>query len=92
MVSEVVSIAKRDLKAGEIIQGIGSADIFHRIFTYEEARAKKGIPMGIAPGGKVLRDIPKGEMLTEENFAPDASSSVYKLRQMQNAMINISHG
>jgi predicted homoserine dehydrogenase-like protein len=68
------------------VQGIGSADIFNTICTYEEARAKKGIPMGIAPGGKVLEDIGKGEMLTEMNFAPDASSFVYKLRQMQDAM------
>jgi predicted homoserine dehydrogenase-like protein len=43
--------------------------------------------MGIAPGGKVLKGIPKGEMLTEENFAPDTSSFVYKLRQMQDVMI-----
>jgi predicted homoserine dehydrogenase-like protein len=86
MVSEVVARAKRDLKVGEIIQGIGSADIFNTIYTYEEARAKKGIPMGIAPGGEVLEDIGKGEMLTEVNFAPDASSFVYKLRQMQDAM------
>lgn len=87
MVSEVLSMAKRSLKAGEVVQGIGSADIFHCIFTYEEARAKKGIPMGIAPGGKALKDISKGSMLTEENFAPDASSFVYKLRQMQNIMM-----
>jgi len=86
MVSEVVARAKRDLKVGETIQGIGSADIFNTIYTYEEARAKKGIPMGIAPGGKVLEDIGKGEMLTGENFAPDASSFVYKLRQMQDAI------
>jgi len=89
MVSEVVSMAKRELKAGETIQGIGSADIFHRIYTYGEARAKKGIPMGIAPGGKVLRDIPRGEMLTQDNFAPDTSSFVYKLRQMQDALIGL---
>ncbi len=82
-------MAKRDLKAGEIVQGIGSADIFHTIYIYQEARAKKGIPMGIAPGGKVLKDIPKGTMLTDDNFAPDASSFVYKLRQMQDAMMEL---
>lgn len=87
MVSEIVSMAKRDLKAGETIQGIGSADIFHLIYTCEEARAQKGIPMGIAPGGKVLKDIPRGEMLTAGNFAPDSSSFVYKLRQMQDALL-----
>jgi len=87
MISEIVSMAKRDLKAGETIQGIGSTDIFNTIHTYKEARAKKGIPMGVAPGGKALKDIAKGEMLTEDNFAPDASSFVYKLRQMQDAML-----
>lgn len=87
MVSEIVSMAKRDLKAGETVGGIGEFDFFNLVYTYEEARAKKGIPMGIAPGGKVLKDIPKGEMLTEDNFAPDASSFVYKLRQMQDAML-----
>ena len=87
MVSEVVSIAKRDLKAGETVGDIGGAEIYNRIYTYEEARAKKGIPMGLATGGKVLKDIAKGEMLTEENFAPDTSCFVYKLRQMQDAML-----
>lgn len=87
MYSEVVSMAKRELKAGEVIGGIGSADIFNRIYTYTEAREKKAIPMGIAPGGRVLRDIPKGEMLTEDNFAPDTASFVCKLRMMQDAML-----
>jgi predicted homoserine dehydrogenase-like protein len=87
IVSEVVPIAKRSLRAGETVGGIGSADIYSLIYTYEEGRAKRAIPMGLAPGGKVLRDIPKGQMLTEENVAPDATRMVYKLRQMQDAML-----
>ncbi|HEY63543.1 MAG TPA: hypothetical protein G4O02_03130 [Caldilineae bacterium] len=87
LVSEVVAIAKRDLKAGEMVGDIGSADILGRIYTYEEARAAKGIPVGIAPGGKVLQDVPKGAMLTEDNFAPDPTKFVYKLRQLQDAML-----
>jgi len=88
MISEVVAIAKRDLKAGEIIGDIGGPDFFNRIYTYEEARAKRAIPMGIAPGAKVLKDIAKDEILTEKNIAPDTSKMVYKLRQMQDAMLN----
>lgn len=87
MVSEVVSIAKRDLRPGETIGEIGGPDIYHRIYTYKDARALRGIPMGIAPGGRVLKSIPKGEMLTADNLAPDASLFVYKLRQMQDAML-----
>lgn len=87
MVSEVVSMAKRDLKAGEVIGGIGGADIFNRIFTYEQACVSKAIPMGVAPGGKAIKNISKGEMLTEDNFAPEASNFVYKLRMMQDAIL-----
>jgi predicted homoserine dehydrogenase-like protein len=87
MVSEVVAIAKRDLRAGETVGQIGGPEIYNRIYTYEEARARKGIPMGLATGGKVLSDISKGEMLTEENFAPDTARFVYKLRQMQDVML-----
>ncbi|MDI7277452.1 MAG: hypothetical protein QME94_15850, partial [Anaerolineae bacterium] len=83
MVSEVVSVAKRDLRAGEIVGEVGGPDIFHRIYTYAEARALRAIPMGLAPGGKVLQDIRKGAILTEECFQPDSSRLVFKLRQMQ---------
>ena len=88
MVSEVVAIAKRDLKKGVKISGIGSADIFNRIYLYKEARKDKAIPMGIAPNGSPLRDIKKGEMLTEDNFQPDTSMLVYKIRQMQDQKIS----
>ncbi len=86
-VSEIVAIAKRDLKAGETVGGIGSADIFNRIYTTTEARAYKGMPMGLVPGGKVLKDIARDEMLTADNFAPDTSTLVYKLRQMQDELL-----
>lgn len=89
MVSEVATIAKRDLKAGEIVGEIGSGDIFGRTYIYQKARARKAIPLGIAPKGKVIKDIAKGEMLTEENFAPDPHKFVYKLRQVQDAQLGM---
>ncbi|MBA7687732.1 hypothetical protein ES703_96199 [subsurface metagenome] len=86
MISEVATIAKRDLKAGG---EIGSADIFGRTYIYQEAHARKAIPLGIAPEGKVIKDIAKGEMLTEENFAPNPHKFVYKLRQIQDAQLEM---
>ncbi len=87
LVSEVVTIAKRDLKAGEIVGDIGSPDIFGRTYLYEEAQGRKAIPLGIAPAGKVIADIAKGEMLTEENFAPNPAQFVYELRKVQDAQL-----
>jgi predicted homoserine dehydrogenase-like protein len=89
MVSEVATIAKRNLKAGEKVGEIGCADIFGRIYIYEEARTLKAIPLGIASDGKAIKDIAKGQMLTEENFAPNISKFVYKLRQMQETKLKV---
>ncbi len=86
MVSEIVAIAKRALKAGETVGDIGGYDFFNRIYTYKEAKAARGIPMGLTANGKVLKDIPRGEMLTGDNFAPDTSTLVYKLRQVQDEL------
>ncbi|HAJ36597.1 MAG TPA: hypothetical protein DCL15_12995 [Chloroflexi bacterium] len=87
MVAELVSVAKRDLKAGQKVDGIGGFDFFSRIYTMEEARSLHGIPMGLTPGGRVLKDIARGELLTTDNFAPDTTQLVYKLRQLQESLL-----
>jgi predicted homoserine dehydrogenase-like protein len=83
MHSEVCTIAKRDIKAGEKIKGIGSADIFGRVYTYQEATRTKAIPLGVAENGTAIQDIRKGEILTKANLAPDTSTYIYKLRVEQ---------
>jgi len=87
MVSEVATIAKRDLKPGEIAGEIGSPDIFGRTYVFEDAHAQKAIPLGLAPGGKVLKEIAKGDLLTEANFAPNPAKFVYELRKVQDAQL-----
>jgi len=85
LVSEVVPIAKRDLRPGDVAGEIGCADYLGRIYTYAEAVAAGAIPLGLTPGGIVTQPIPKGAMLTLSTFAPDSSKFVYKLRQVQDA-------
>lgn len=87
LVSEVGAVAKRDLKPDEIVGDIGDPDFFGRTYTYEQARAKKAFPLGIVPGGKVTEHIPKGQLLTEENFTPDNDRFVSKLRRLQDAQL-----
>jgi len=85
--SEVVCVSKRDIKAGEKVEGIGGSDIRGYLYRYEDAAAKNAIPLGIASGGKALRDIGIGEIMTEANFAPDESTFVYRLRKMQDKLL-----
>jgi predicted homoserine dehydrogenase-like protein len=87
MNAEVCTIAKRDIKAGEKVKGIGSADIYGKIYNYKEARHLKTIPLGIAENGVALTNIPRGALLTESNFAPDVKSFIYNLRKEQDKLI-----
>lgn len=88
MHSEVVAVAKRNLNTGERLKGIGSGDISGKIFTYSNAMALKAIPLGIAENGTVLKDISKGDILTENNFAPNKSVLIYQLRKEQDTWLN----
>jgi predicted homoserine dehydrogenase-like protein len=78
--SEVVAVAKRRLSAGRAVGGIGGEDFYGFLYTRREARQMGGVPIGIAAGGQVTEDIPKGAPLTDANFAPDESTAVYRLR------------
>jgi predicted homoserine dehydrogenase-like protein len=89
MVSEVVAMAKRDLHTGQIVDDIGGPDFFGRIYTYADARSLSAIPIGVAPRGQVLSNIGKGEPLTARNFRPDPTSFIYRLRESQDALLNV---
>jgi predicted homoserine dehydrogenase-like protein len=92
LVSEVVAVAKRDLKAGEIAGDIGGPEFYNRIYPAEDAHRLRAIPMGLATGGRVTRDIGKGQVITADAFQPDAARFVYQLRQMQVAMLAAERG
>lgn len=87
MHSEVVCKAKRDMKPGENLQGIGGPDWHGHIMTYTEASSKKALPIGIGLGGKVISPIKKGEIITKNQVEPLRDSFVFKMREMQDALI-----
>lgn len=87
MNAEVVAVAKRNLETGTKVEGIGGADIYGRIYTYQQAAELQAVPLGIAAGGKVTAPVTRGEILSESNFDPDASTFIYKLRRRQDDML-----
>ncbi|MBE0652326.1 MAG: hypothetical protein IH594_00925, partial [Bacteroidales bacterium] len=87
MYSEVVAVAKRDLKAGEVLKGIGSADFFGRIYTYAAAGKFNALPIGIAEKARLLKDVRKGTVLTKDLVQPVENSIIYQLRKEQDKLI-----
>jgi len=92
MNAEVIAIAKKDLKAGETIADIGGFEVYHSVYRYEEARALNAVPMGLATGAKVVKDIAKDQLLTMDNVALDTGRLAYRLRQLQDELTPTEHG
>ena len=83
LISEVATIAKRDLAPGDVLGEIGCPDMLGRTYTFAQAQSLAAVPLGLATGGMVTRAVRKGEILTSANFSPDASLFVTKLRALQ---------
>ena len=80
-VAECVTIAKRDLKPGEILGRIGEEDYRAWAMTHAEARSTNAVPLGLAQGAKVLKPVKAGERLSYDNCAPDESLVVTQIRR-----------
>ena len=46
------------------------------------------MPVGLLEGGKVLKPVRKGELLTTRNASPDPTTKLFALRQRQDQMLN----
>jgi len=86
MHAEVVCTAKRDIGERERLRGIGETDWYGTIMTYEEARARRGVPVGIGAGAVARRPIAAGAIITEDDVTVDESTFVCRLRRLQDSL------
>lgn len=71
-VCEVLTMAKRDLKAGEYLDGIGGFCAYGLIDNATCARAATGLPIGLSEGCKLLRDVSKDEVIAIDDVVAPA--------------------
>ena len=80
-VAEAVTLAKRDLKAGEVLGKIGETQYRAWAMTHAEARTANAVPLGLAEGATVLKPVKAGGMLTYDNCKPDESLIITQIRR-----------
>ncbi|TRC91996.1 homoserine dehydrogenase [Mesorhizobium sp. WSM4303] len=80
-VAEAVAVAKSDLGAGQSLGMIGETDYRGFAMTWEDARAKGALPLGLAERAKVVKPIKTGDFLTYENCVPDDSMVITQIRR-----------
>jgi len=86
-VSEVVAIAKKDLRMGEKIDGIKGSNIMGLIERFEIAKEKHLLPLGLADRVRVRIDVRKGTPITYDMLQEKGDSFSWKLRELQNAQL-----
>ncbi|MFT4218360.1 MAG: oxidoreductase [Micropruina sp.] len=85
--SEVIAVAKSDLKAGLRIEGIGGHHVYGFAVPAEDARSQGALPVGLAAGCVLTRDIAAGETLGYADVVLDESRPIVAMRRLQDAML-----
>ena len=75
---DVVATAKRDLRAGEVLDGEGGACVWGKLLPADTSRAIGGLPIGLANHVTLLRDVPRGQCVTWSDVRIDETDEVYR--------------
>ncbi len=86
---EVVATAKINLKAGENLDGIGCYMTYGQCETPEITSEQQLLPMGLAEGCVLKRDIPRDQVITYADVVLPKDRFCDKLRQEQNEYFKV---
>jgi predicted homoserine dehydrogenase-like protein len=84
-VCDVMTVAKRDIKAGEVIDGIGGFTCYGMIENSNTCKTENLLLMGLSEGCRLKRDIPKDQAITNEDVEFPEVRLIDKLRSEQDA-------
>jgi predicted homoserine dehydrogenase-like protein len=78
--ADVVATAKRDLKAGETLDGEGGYMVWGKTMPAATSVAKNGLPLGLAHL-KLVKPVAKGQLVTWADVQVDAADPIVAFRR-----------
>lgn len=82
---DVAATAKRDLKAGEILDGEGGYMVWGKLYPAKTSLELGALPIGLAHNVRINRDIPANEPVRWTDVAIDESLEVVRIRREMEA-------
>ncbi len=79
--ADVVATAKRDLAAGEELDGEGGHTVWGRLTPAAESLTTGGLPIGLAHGVELTRPVKAGEALRWEDVVVDEDGETVRVRR-----------
>jgi predicted homoserine dehydrogenase-like protein len=84
LVSEVLTVAKKDMKAGEKLDGIGGYTVYGTIEKADVAKQMNAVPVGLINRDTVLtKDVKKGDIITYDAVEFGRETTLMELRRLQ---------
>ncbi len=83
---EVVTAAKVDLAPGDILDGFGGYKSYGLAENYPVARRENLLPMGLSEGCRLLRAVPRDQVLTRADVAFPEGRLIDRLRAEQDSL------
>jgi predicted homoserine dehydrogenase-like protein len=87
---EVVAIAKHDMPAGSVLDGLGGYDTYGVAERADVTAHERLLPIGVAEGCRLLRDVAKDEAITYDDVELPEGRLVDALRAEQAATFPIA--
>jgi len=77
----LIATAKRDLRAGEMLDGEGGYTVFGKLFPARKSLALGSLPLGLAHNLKLVRPVAKDQSLTWADVVVDETLPAYRIRK-----------
>ena len=84
--ADVVATAKRDLRAGEVLDGEGGFTAYGTLVPATRSAEIGGFPLGLTGGSVLARDVSRGKLLTWADVASTPESEARDLRRQLEQM------
>lgn len=78
---DVVATAKRDLKVGEKLDGEGGFTVYGRLMPAEDSMAINGLPIGLAHGWVLKREVKKDQRLSWDDIEYHETAQAVSVRK-----------
>ncbi|NKB48338.1 MAG: flagellar biosynthesis protein FlgA [Alphaproteobacteria bacterium] len=83
---DAVATAKRDLQAGETLDGEGGYTVYGKLMPAEDSLACGGLPIGLAHGVNLKSAVAKDQPVTWAHVDIDATSQAVQIRREMESM------
>lgn len=87
LTSECIAVAKTDLKAGTVLDGIGGYCYRGSIDLHETAKKERFLPLGLAKGAKLKTDVAVDQVITYD-MVDLPESVLLQLRRIQDTLMS----